>query len=163
MGSQRAFALLLVLVMVDALSHLNAALSYLNTARSVHRRAPAIVLAAKKKAASKKKATGGAKATGFGAVATPKPAKQLSPEQRQWLAFMDWVASSGGEPSAAVKLLTAHSILSKIPSLSLSESSKSRRPSPSVSSPPSKTSGIPVYRQADRSSETEIHPQMQTK
>lgn len=89
---------LLMLTMVEALSfhqipHLHVSLHHTPV---LHRRTSTPALAAKKKAAGKKKTGGGG---GFGAAKTEK-VQEITPEQRQWLDFMDWVTSSGGQVDA---------------------------------------------------------------
>ena len=89
--------LMSMLAMAEALS-LNAPLCR----QALCRTSTPSMLAAKKKAGGKKKksAPGGATARGFGAAKAVDSAKELTPEQSQWLDFMDWVASSGGKVDA---------------------------------------------------------------
>jgi hypothetical protein len=68
----------------------------------VHLRTSMPMLAAKKKASAGKKNARGVKTAprGFGAAKAPENVREMTPEQRQWLDFMEWVTSSGGKVDA---------------------------------------------------------------
>jgi FKBP-type peptidyl-prolyl cis-trans isomerase len=82
------------------------ALTPISHRRRSHQRASVpFLLAAKKKSGPKKKASGGgfgSAGAGFGASREVKlkAPKSLSPEERRWQSFMDWVAASGGSVDA---------------------------------------------------------------